>query len=192
MWEKISSTEELICYEKKGKVSVRLEARDSGEGWMIYRGYYMLDHLNYTEEYSAQTRDEAERMILQLKKEKDLTQNEITKLMKEKSKRIQLNMKRAYRDDVVEKWFFTIDRDNIQNFFIVRDCDKVELDVVINQKYAKREKDILKEISSVLSLDEVSIEVEYNVYFFSKKSEHFVAQKKHLVGSFELGFDRSA
>src|SRR6056297_141705 len=115
-WTKIINSKDIICYEKnKADVSVRLEARAEDEDWTVYRGFYAGEELNYTEEYRTQTREEAERLLLQLKKERDITINELSSLVKEKNKKVSVHLKRGFKEETVEKWFFRINDDSTLN-----------------------------------------------------------------------------
>lgn len=191
MWNKILVSEDAIGYEKKSKdVSIRLEARFSGDEWVVYRGFYTHSGLSYTEEYLVRTRDEAENMIYNLKKEKDPTRDQVAMLMKERSKKLNINVKRSFRDESVEKWFFTVNEDNIKNFFLIHDGDKIEIDVILNEKYFSRKDDIIKEISSVLSLEELDVEIGFDIYFFNKLNSNIIYDKrKAIFDRYEVEFD---
>lgn len=187
MWNKISSSEEVICYEKKNNaLSVRLEARSLEDSWEVYRGFYTKEGQIYTEEYSVPTREEAERMIVQLKNEKDLTQSEINDLIKKKNLKLRINVRRSYREDTVEKWFFTVNYDVIENFIVVRDYERLEMDIILHESYKGKEKLILKEISKVLSI-ESSLDVDYSIYYFSSKVQS--NSEPVIVHKYEVEFD---
>ena len=179
-WSKISNTEDLICYEKKGKsISVRLEARHQDDEWVIYRGFYTENHLNYTEEFSATTKEEAEKMIYQLKKEKEPSPLEITELLKKKSRKLHISFKRSFRDDAIEKWSFMVSGEEIPNFFYVREFDKIEMDVIMHQKYKQHEEVILREINKFLSLDDLNADMEQHVFYFTRSTGHI--SKKIII-----------
>ena len=189
MWQQIPSSEEVICYEKKNKVlSVRLEARYLDESWEVYRGFQTYDGQSYTEEYNVSSREEAERMILQLKNEKDLTSEEIHELIKKKNIKLRINIRRSYKEDTVEKWFFIVNNDVIENFFIIKDYDGIELDVILHESYKNKKKQILKEIYKSLSIEE-SVEVNDFVYYFSSKiknnSEPIISHKYEVEFDFQ-------
>ena len=187
-WRKISSSDDLICYEKQKKeLSVRLEARFSENKWIIYRGFFK-DKLNYTEEYSVQTREEAEKMLDELKKEKDITSQELVQLLKKKNKRISIKLRRAFREDAVEKWFFTVDDDTIENFFTIREGEGIDVDIILHQKYKLKEKEIIDEIISSMSLDNFAYDTLYKIYYYNDFSEGF-AESNKKINKFEIRFD---
>jgi hypothetical protein len=188
-WERISNSEDLICYERKKKeLSVRLEARASEDKWVIYRGFFK-DKLNYTEEYSVKTREEAEKMMEELKKERDITSQELVQLLKQKNKRISLKLKRSYREDAVEKWFFTLDNDEIENFFIIREGEGIEVDIILNFKYKNKENEIINEIITSMSLDSFLYDTVYRVYYYTDSKEGFFGNKK-TINKFEISFEQ--
>jgi hypothetical protein len=187
-WLKISSSEDLICYEKKKKeLSVRLEARPSEDRWVIYRGFFK-DKLNYTEEYSVRSREEAEKMLDELKKEKDITSDQLIQLVKKKNQKIFIKLKRAYREDAVEKWFFTVNNDNIENFFIIREDEGIEVDIIINSNYKHKEEEIIKEIMACMSLDNFLYDTRYKIYYYNNSSEGYIGNKKS-INRFEISFE---
>jgi hypothetical protein len=187
-WEKISSSEDLICYEKKKKeLSVRLEARALEDKWVIYRGFFK-DKLNYTEEYSVKTREEAEKMMDELKREKDITSKELIQLLKQKNKRINLKLKRAYREDAVEKWFFIINDEDIENFFIIRESEGIDIDIILNIKYKHKENEIVNEIIYAMALDNLLYDTNYKIYYFNDSKEGFFGNKK-TINKFEISFE---
>lgn len=188
-WQKISNSEELICYEKnKEELSVRLEARSIDNKWIIYRGFFK-DKLNYTEEYAVQTREEAEKMLDELKKEKDITSKELVQLVKKKNKKVSIKLKRAYREDAVEKWFFNVDNDDINNFFIIREGENIDIDIILNSKYKHKEDDIIEEISSSMSLEDLAIDIIFRIFYFNEFSEKINEGSKKIFNKFEIKFE---
>jgi hypothetical protein len=189
MWQEIENTDGAICYEQKGKdLSVRIEAREDDGEWVIYRGFYTPGNMNYTERFSAETREDAEGIVSRLRKERLPSMSEITELVKTKSKKMHLSMKRAYKDDMVEKWFFNVNEDTITNFFIVREFEKVEMDIVLHQNYKDRASEVVRQISKFLSYESVFVDIEHNVYFFSSSEKHAPVGKK-LLDRYELEFE---
>ncbi|MGM5484907.1 MAG: hypothetical protein ACQEP1_03470 [Nanobdellota archaeon] len=183
MWNKISNSEDAICFEKnKQDISVRLEARYEGDRWIVYRGFYTSDRRNYTEEYSAQTREEAEKMIKNLKSEKDITLGQLNELIKKKNRKLGVEFRRAFREESVEKWNFSINEGKYDNFFIVKEADSLEIDIVLDENYKSRKDEIIERINNLLSVSEGA---DYNVYFFTRNEKISESVPDYEV---ELGF----
>lgn len=189
MWKEISNNSEVICYEKqKETLSVRLEARDLENEWIIYRSFRNDHDLNYTEEYSVKSKDEAEKMISQLKKEKDPSQKEIVELMKSRNKKVRLNIRRDYKEDSIEKWYFTINDDKDVNFFSLRVYDKIELDLILHEKYKIKTDEILNEIGKIMSFENIDADKHQNIYFYSGVDHRTSFDKMDNGGRYEVEF----
>lgn len=187
MWQQIENTEEAICYERKSReLSVRIEARQSEDDWTVYRGFYSDNNLNYTEQFSVSSREDAERMMFSLRKERIPSVSELSELVKTRNRKVHLSMKRAYKDDMVEKWFFTVNDDPVSNFFVVKEYEKVEMDIVLHESYKDRSSDIVKQILRFLSYENVFVDIEHSIYFFSKMES---ACTKKNADRFEIEFD---
>ena len=61
------------------------------------------------------------------------------------SKKIKLELKRCFREIETEKWFFKINDDEFDNFFLLFRLDINYLDLVINNRYKKQESNIISE-----------------------------------------------
>jgi hypothetical protein len=95
-------------------------------------------------------------------------------------------MKRAYKDDMVEKWFFTVNDDQISNFFLVKEYEKVEMDVILHESYKDRASDVVKQILRFLSYENIFVDIEHNVYFFSKMES---SSTKRNADRYEIELD---
>ena len=192
MWKQILNTEDAICYEvNKEDVRVRLEARYEDNTWVIYKGISTTELPNYTEEYTAVSRDEAEKMINLLKKDTLPTHTELISMIKKSKLKSNIDIKRAFKEDAVEKWYFTVNGDSALNFVLIREFDGYELDIVLHQKFKKYEDDVLRSIIDTLNL-ETEGGIIRNIYYFSDSRMHN-DEEKSAVGQFfdkiEVEFD---
>ncbi len=188
-WKKLLDTKELIAYEKSTKISkVRIEARYKKCRWRIYKTYNFKDNgewVSHVKEYIATSLDEAKDLVTELKKEKDVLLEDVntTGVMR-------LDLKRCYKEDFVEKWKFTIDDFNYDNFVIIRYDSEVKMDIVLHDRYNDIEKQILEKLISTLGLKDVSNKIRYDFFYFKKHSaKRRIYQKledKELVAQFEF------
>ena len=191
MWKQIVNTEDAMCYEVNNKdLLIRLEARFEDNTWVIYKGISSTELPNYTEEYTAASRDEAEKMINLLKKDIVPTHKELISMIKRNKLKSSIDIKRAYKEDAVEKWYFTVNKDSVMNFIIVREYDGYELDIVLHQKFKRQEDDVVRAIIDSLNLDNES-GISRNIYYFTDTKMN--NDSKSAVGQFfdklEVEFD---
>ncbi|NQV09333.1 hypothetical protein HQ529_05780 [Candidatus Woesearchaeota archaeon] len=170
MWKKLSDSNDIISYEKnKRGLRVRIEARLNENSWHIYKTYFNNRKVNFVEEYNTSSKKEAKRMINSLTKESDLTSSEIRTLKKLSGKKLDINIKRAYKEYDVEKWYFSL-TDEIQNFITVRFGEDVDVDIVMHEHYRFMRDNIINDLVSTLGLDKFNMPINQRVYFFNKKS----------------------
>lgn len=190
MWKQIVNTEDAICYEiSDNNLLIRLEARYEDAGWVIYKGISANELPNYTEEYTAVSRDEAEKMINLLKKDNLPTEKELVGMIKRSRLKSNVTIKRAYKEEAIEKWYFTVNKDSTVNFVIARDFDGYELDIVLHEKFKKQEEDIVKVIVDTLSLDADGGIIK-NVYYFSEsRLNQDLYDSSQMFDKVEVEFD---
>ena len=175
-WKKIINHPDVLTYERKTKeFNVRVECRKEEEVWIIFKTYYYKD-INYTEEFSAYNQEELNMLLNQLMKEPLLTIPQIKEKKKNLLKNPKISIKRSYKEDNIEKWLFSVDDEPYVNFFIIRDYDVFEMDLVINEKYSQYEKKILESINNILSVNSLDVDVKQNIYYFRKKSNNEIKQ----------------
>ena len=167
---------DVIIYElKTSGINARIECRKEEAMWHIFKTYYYKD-INYTEEFSAYNEEELDMLLKQLMKEPLLTLEEIKEKKMNLLRYPKVLVKRAYKEDNIEKWLFSIDDDGYFNFFIIRDYDEFEIDIVMNEKYAPYESKIIETINNILSLNNIDADVKENIYYFRKKSQREIRQ----------------
>jgi len=176
-WKKIVQHPDVLTFERRTKeFNVRIECRKDEDLWRIFKTYYYKD-LNYTEEFSAYSEEELHMLLEQLKKEPLLSVQEMKQRKRKLLEVPRIEVKRSYKEDNVEKWYFSVDDEGYDNFFILREYDVLQLDIIMHERYALGERKILEGINKILSIDNVDIDVKENVYYYRKKSNHqFKAQ----------------
>jgi hypothetical protein len=176
LWNKVMQHPDVIIYElKTSGINARIECRKEEAMWHIFKTYYYKD-INYTEEFSAYNEEELDMLLKQLMKEPLLTLEEIKEKKMNLLRYPKVLVKRAYKEDNIEKWLFSIDDDGYFNFFIIRDYDEFEIDIVMNEKYAPYESKIIETINNILSLNNIDADVKENIYYFRKKSQREIRQ----------------
>ncbi|MBI5389257.1 hypothetical protein HZB01_02655 [Candidatus Woesearchaeota archaeon] len=191
-WKKLQDSTDLISYERQGRgMSIRLEARAQGSHWDIFKIYTDGTECKLNEEYSVQTRKEAQYLLTQLKKERSFTKDEIDTMLSLKQKKASIAMHRMFKELDVEKWELSIAGDEHAGFAVVRYTLHTDVDIVVHEMYRALEQEILDTIKATLGLEEIGASTQYHLYFFSK---HLVVEerppkKDMLVSRIEMGFD---
>jgi len=188
-WKKLLETKDLIAYEKCSKsVKVRLEARFKKRRWRIYKTYNFRtgnDWISHVKEYIAGSDEEAYALMGDLRKEKDITLNEINRIGV-----LRLELKRCYKEDFVEKWKFNIDGFNEDNFIILRYDSEIKMDIILHDRYNNLEKQILNKIIDSLGLKDLSNKICYDFFYFKKHSAKRIIYKspkdKELIAQLEF------
>ncbi len=192
MWAKKAETDDLISYEKKHQGrAIRIEARLVNGKWEIYKTYHRDEQCDYVEEYKTDHKQKALDLIETLKKEKDLTLQEINKIKKFEGKKINLKLKRAYKEYDVEKWYFSINNEGFINFVVARYAEEIHVDIVLHEKYRYYESKILDELDEMLKLADFG-HIHEHVYFFKKHTAYNKKSKRgYLMGKIEMdiGFE---
>jgi hypothetical protein len=188
VWKKLLDTKDLIAYEKfTDKAKIRLEARFKKDKWRVYKTYNFSedDNTNYVKEYIASSIYEAKQLISELKIEKEVSLRDI-----KKKTIINLDIKRCYKEEFVEKWKFKIDDFNDDNLIIVRFDSEVHMDIILHERYNYLEKDLLEKIINILGLKDVSNKIRYDFFYFKRHSaKRRIYQKpvnQDLVAQIEL------
>jgi len=109
---------------------------------------------------------------------------------KTQNKKVLIDVKRAYKEIDVEKWFFSVNKGEFKNFFTVFYGPAVDVDIVLDEKYMVYEDSILVEISTMLGLEKLGDEITQNVYYYNKLNKKSLKGKdKMLIGKIEMGLD---
>ena len=186
MWKKITESQDLISYKKdKSDKQIVIEARMMDGRWEIYKTYqYGMNRL--VQEYTADDKSDALHLIETLKKEKDLSNDEIEHIRKFESQNIKINLERAYKEYDVEKWLFSINDEPKDNFIIVRFAEEIEADVVMHERYRRLERKILEKLQQSLKLEDELLR--QSVFFYKEKKDYGQDRRKVFVGRIEMGF----
>lgn len=192
MWKTIANTAEFMSYEhEQGQVKIYIEARqDESKQWNIFKTYRTGQTSSCSEEYSAENKEDAEVLIERLMNEKIPSAEQINQLQKLSHQRYLIKAFRAYKEPESEKWFFTVEQEKNPNMLIVRYADRIEIDIVMHEKYKSLEKKILYEINDILGIDEMGFEIVQDIYYYNKHS-HLKRVSKHrgmVIGKIEMGF----
>tara|TARA_Y100000310_G_scaffold123899_1_gene122653 strand:+ start:1820 stop:2413 length:594 start_codon:yes stop_codon:yes gene_type:complete len=192
-WQKISDTHDLISYEKnKEDMNIRIEARlNKDRTWSIYKTYFEGDNNNFIDEHKASNISDARKVVDRLLEEKDLNLKEINEIKAKKSKALDINLKRAFKEGNIEKWHIYFNSSNV-GFLNIRYSEKIEIDLVVDENFRFLEKQLLEELNTVLGLTKISREILFNNYYFAHHSHKKLKSKKPkklVLGNIEIGMD---
>jgi hypothetical protein len=190
MWKKIAESTDLISYEHRTRsMTTRLEGRlSSDKTWTIFKKYFNDEGISFTEEYHAQTTDEAHYLIDKLK-EKILDRQEIEKARRIQKQGIKLQVKRSFKEYNVERWDFSIDNEDYDNFLYIRYEDKISLDISVHARYKIWEGQIQSEIMTILGLVASDLDVKVNIHFYNeRRTTQFRGRHSDLfISKIEMG-----
>ncbi len=192
MWKLLVNSQEIISFEKrKRNLNIRIEARkNSRNRWEVFKTYNYKNHYNVVKEYKTVNRNDAERLVHQLKEERDLSVPEIMRIKEMEAQPLNLDMKRVYKEYEVEKWEFTLFKHDERNVVIVRFADALMLDLVLHMRYKNVAERVVKEIVKMLGAEELGIDVLQDIFFYEQNVKRATkGEKKMLMGSVEMGFD---
>tara|TARA_Y100000310_G_C20588266_1_gene766580 strand:- start:597 stop:1190 length:594 start_codon:yes stop_codon:yes gene_type:complete len=190
-WEKIVDSHDLISYEKdKEDMNIRIEARlNKDNTWSIYKTYFKGDNNNFIDEHKAASISDARKIVEKLLEEKDLSLKEINEIKAKKKKSLDINIKRAFKEDNIEKWNIYFNSSNV-GFLNIKYDDKIMIDLVIDESFRFLEKELLEELNIVLGLTEISRDIFFNNYYFAHHSHKKLKSKKPrklVLGNIEIG-----
>jgi hypothetical protein len=86
------------------------------------------------------------------------------------NKTINLYMKRAYKEDYVEKWFFYVGESKSTNVVIVKYGPTIHVELILDERFTYLEKAVVSQIEDRLGLKEEGQVINYNLYYFKKHS----------------------
>lgn len=193
-WKQVVNSPDLITYELTTKeLRVRLEARhdEENESWVLFKTYFDDASLNYTQEYRTKTLDEAQRLLSHLQKEKLPSKKELYDQKVEQAKKVQIHLKRHFKDYNVEKWNFSVNDEVYENAVYVRDADVSDVSIILHERHKPFEANILHELRIILGLDASELDIKQELYYYTTKSDSYQKTKKMglFLGGFEMGFD---
>ena len=188
MWKCVIDTKELKTYESNDEnLQICIEARQNNSFWEIYKTYRSKT-LTFTEEYEANSAEEAKDIIKRMKN--DVVDERTLKKIDLLRKNLVIKVKRVFKEDNVEKWKFSVGSEKFENIIIIRyGLKDIEMDIIVNEKLKFIESEILDEIYRILGMADFTTEVVQNIYFFSKKSSFFNdVEDKGIMNRIEVGF----
>ncbi len=193
-WKQVVNSPDLISYELTTKeLRVRLEARndEENESWVVFKTYFDDATLNYTQEYRTKTLDEAQRLLSHLQKEKLPSKAELYEQKVEQAKKVEIHLKRHFKDYNVEKWNFAVNDNSYENAVYVRDADVSDVSIILHERHKPLEANILHELRVILGMDGSELDIKQELYYYTTKSESVQKTKKMglFLGGFEMGLD---
>ncbi|MEK6808594.1 MAG: hypothetical protein AABY14_02820, partial [Nanoarchaeota archaeon] len=174
-WKELSNSEDVVCYEGSNQeISIRIEARlKEDKSWEIYKIYRNKSRCLHIDEYNADSKLIAEEIIERLKYEPLLSKKVLMRDGKEILRRkLELKIKRVYKEPFVEKWNLMINNIKDSGFVIARYGDSIEMDILLQSKFESIEKEILCELNKSLGIKGSYEELIQNVYYFNKNQSY--------------------
>lgn len=165
VWKKIAESKELIILEKEQKdYKFKIEARKTEDlSWEVFKTKVKGEASHLLSEYTLGDMSEVKNLIEKLKKE-DSPNAGIAK------KNVSLSLKREYKEEFVEKWFFNIGKDKFKNFIVVKFDETISADIVLHEKYKPIEKSVLSQLEEKLGLNEIAEDSNFSLYYFRKQN----------------------
>ena len=188
-WKKLVETKDLIVFERSlGKHKVKIEARKAEDfGWEVFKTVVDNNSASLVSEYSLNTKEEVRKLIEKLKKEKDRPKR---KMMARRSVRVSL--KRAFKEEFVEKWYFSVGNDKGRNFTVVKFDEALHADIVMHERFRHYERQIIAQIEEKLGLKELGDSIKYEIYYFRKSHSDVQNEaKEHNMDLMDIEFDYS-
>ncbi len=192
-WKKILESSDTIAYEKEGKTfKTRIEARmNDKKAWDVFKIYNLKNSMkgslrNYCkgqvmQELSANNKEEALTIIKQLIKEEELSLEEIKKIRNEKEKALNIEMKREYKEDFLEKWIFSLDNFKHNNVVFVRYETEITMDIILDEMYIYMEEKIRKELIERLGIEDMGSSIMCNIYYYNKFKKKKEENEKNMI-----------
>ena len=164
-WKKIADSNELIVLENDMKeYKLKIEARKTKEyGWEVFKTQVKGNSSNLISEYVLEDKRQVSRLIEKLKKETSVKRN-----LPRRNSSVSISLKRDYKEDFVEKWYFFIGDRDIRNFLVVKFDNNIKVDIVLHEKYRYYEQTILDQVEEKLGLNGLGESISHNIYYFRK------------------------
>ena len=178
MWKKVVESRDIIVFEKNLKdCKLRIEARKAdGQGWEVFKTKVTKDSSNLISEFSMDTKIQARQIIKKLKNERVAASS----TSRNSPSALKVSLKRAYKEDLVEKWYFHLSDSRIKNFIIVRFDTTITVDVVMHEKYRYYERAILQQLEDKLGLKELGDTIKHEIYYFRKWGNSYQSNRNIL------------
>ena len=163
MWNKTVESKEIIVFEKHLKdYKLKIEARKNGPTWEVFKTKISENSSDLISEHVLEDKNHVIKLIEKLKND-----NKITPL----KKHINVTLNRVYKEEFFEKWFFKVNDEELKNFIIIKFDSKINVDVVIHEKYSFSENQIINQIEDFLGLRELGDSIKYEIYYFKKHTQ---------------------
>ncbi|MEM4756166.1 MAG: hypothetical protein QW594_03465 [Candidatus Woesearchaeota archaeon] len=169
-WKNILRNSSVVTYEATTPhAKARIECRKNDDGtWQIYKTHY-TNTLHHTEEFFASNQEELNLLLKSLMQQKVYSFQELAKIKREQHRIPRIHLKRAFKEDGIEKWWFSIDQGPYENFFIIRETEVLEIDIIMHEQHQSYEQAIVSQMKKILSIDSPDLETEEHIYYFTRK-----------------------
>ena len=168
-WKKIADSSELIVFEKDLQShKIKIEARRIDNGWEVFKTKIEGSKSDLLSEHLLENKHDALQLIDRLKDEREESAKRKTDP--------KISLKRIYKEEFVEKWFFSVNDEPIKNFVVLRYDSIIRADIVMHETYAINERDIIAQIEEKLGLPEFGDAILHEIYYFKRSNK--VSQKK--------------
>jgi hypothetical protein len=165
VWKKVAESKDLIIFENSLKNhKLKIEARKKHTGWEVFQTKIKGENSSLLSEFSLDNKDQVKDLIEKLKKKV------IPPSKARDNKSINLYMKRAYKEDYVEKWLFFIGESKSNNVVIVKYGPTIYVELILDEKFTSFERVIISQIEDRLGLKDEGQVINYNLYYFRKHS----------------------
>ncbi len=167
-WKKVADSKDLIILEKSLKrYKLKIEARKNKQAvWEIFKTKIDGESSNLLSEHTIKDYSQLKEVI------KELKLNKINGKEKKESfppkLKMEISLKRAFKEDFVEKWIFSVEEEK-DNFAIIRFDKTIEVNLIIKEKYKLHEKKILNQIEDKLGLKDLGETINYNLFYYKEK-----------------------
>lgn len=179
-WKKLVANPDTMSFVKnRREYSIIIEARHYDTGWEIVRRYVGED-VNFTEQYSAGTSQEAGHLIKRLKGERELSTAEIKTITQYRKKAVKLDLKRVYQERHVEKWSFAF-ANTFNNFATVHNGRTINIDIVMEERLKYLEEKIVMKLFESFGLDETDQDTEVSIFYYTKKTKYFFENEEEEI-----------
>ena len=181
-WKKIADSQELLVFEKYDKDhKLKIEARKNNDGWEVFMTRLKGDTSNLLSEYFLDSKRQVLDIVEKLKKQRP------RKKIRDYN-RASVSVKRAYKEEFVEKWYFTVAQDSVKNVLFIKFDAPTQADIILHERYRRYESNIVDQLEDKLGLSEASEVIQYHTFYFRHQSGK---EKMHQSTYFDIEFDFS-
>ncbi len=187
-WKKVVEGKDLIVFEKDLVDSkIKIEARKSQDhGWEVFKTHIQGNSSNLISEYSLENKTQVKKLIDRLKHGQSPTPNQIKKLSKSP---LRISLKRAYKEEFVEKWYFFVNSERIKNVIFVKYENVINVDLILHEKYKYYKRTIISLIEDKLGLKDLGETIKYEIYYFRNQTTTEKRTKEYDVNVIDIEWD---